>query len=97
MLDFYEKHQHYSAKRKKVHRDEMDYVESGDSFHNNEMSGGLEDEGLLDEEIDDFLCSRAKCVRGVVGSRLDETGPYLMSHEGKSSSKVLSDMRLKED
>ena len=40
---------------------------------------------------------RAKRGRGAVGSRMDETGPYLMSHEGKSSSKVLSDMRLKED
>lgn len=91
------KHPHYSAKRKKVHRDEMDSVESGDSFHDNEMSDGLGDEGLLDEEVDDFLRSRAKRGRGAVGSRMDETGPYLMSHEGESSSKVLSDMRLKED
>ena len=61
------------------------------------MSSGIGDECLLDEEVDDFLRSRAKRGRGAVGSRMDETGPYLLSREGKSSSKVLSDMRLKED
>jgi len=97
MSDLFEKRQHYSAKRKKVHRDEMYSVESGDSFHDNETSGSLGDEGLLDEEVDDFLRSRAKRGRGSVGSRMDETGPYLISNEAKSSSKVLSDMQLKED
>lgn len=96
MSELSEKHPHYSAKRKKEQRDERDSLESGDSFHDNEISGSLGDEGLLDEEVDDFLRSRAKRGRGAVGSRMDETGPYLMSHEEKSS-KVLSDMRLKED
>lgn len=96
MSELSEKHPHYSAKRKKEQRDETDSLESGDSFHDNEISGSLGDEGLLDEEVDDFLRSRAKRGRGAVGSRMDETGPYLMSHEEKSS-KVLSDMRLKED
>ncbi|KAK4438032.1 hypothetical protein Salat_0137300 [Sesamum alatum] len=36
-----------------------------------------EDEGLRDDEVDEFLHSRTKRGRGAVGSRMDETGPYL--------------------
>lgn len=36
-----------------------------------------EDEGLRDEEVEEFLHSRVKRGRGAVGSRMDETGPYL--------------------
>lgn len=36
-----------------------------------------EDEGLKDDEIDEFLHSRVKRGRGAVGSRMDEAGPYL--------------------
>ncbi|XP_057493645.1 uncharacterized protein LOC130779111 [Actinidia eriantha] len=36
-----------------------------------------EDEGLKDEDIDEFLHSRVKRGKGAVGSRMDETGPYL--------------------
>ncbi|KAL6989492.1 hypothetical protein U1Q18_015242 [Sarracenia purpurea var. burkii] len=36
-----------------------------------------EDEGFKDDEIDEFLHSRVKRGRGAVGSRMDETGPYL--------------------
>ncbi|XP_039015239.1 uncharacterized protein LOC120145486 isoform X2 [Hibiscus syriacus] len=36
-----------------------------------------EDEGLRDEEIDEFLKSRVKRGRCSIGSRMDETGPYL--------------------
>ncbi|XP_058191241.1 uncharacterized protein LOC131308340 [Rhododendron vialii] len=36
-----------------------------------------EDEGLKDDEIDQFLHSRVKRGRGAVGSRMDEAGPYL--------------------
>ncbi|KAF3434586.1 hypothetical protein FNV43_RR21671 [Rhamnella rubrinervis] len=36
-----------------------------------------EDDGLRDEELEEFLHSRAKRGRGAVGSRMDETGPYL--------------------
>ncbi|GMJ12631.1 hypothetical protein like AT4G33690 [Hibiscus trionum] len=36
-----------------------------------------EDEGLRDEEIEKFLQSRVKRGRGSIGSRMDETGPYL--------------------
>ncbi|PSS02751.1 Serine/threonine-protein kinase [Actinidia chinensis var. chinensis] len=34
-------------------------------------------EVLKDEDIDEFLHSRVKRGRGAVGSRMDETGPYL--------------------
>ncbi|XP_074320582.1 uncharacterized protein LOC141657303 [Silene latifolia] len=36
-----------------------------------------EDSGLKDEELEEFLQSRVKRGRGSVGSRMDETGPYL--------------------
>lgn len=36
-----------------------------------------DDEGLRDEEIEKFLHSRVKRGRGSIGSRMDETGPYL--------------------
>uniref|UniRef100_A0A1D1Z0F7 Uncharacterized protein n=1 Tax=Anthurium amnicola TaxID=1678845 RepID=A0A1D1Z0F7_9ARAE len=35
-----------------------------------------EDDGLHDEEIEEFLQSRTKRGRGAVGSRMDEPGPY---------------------
>ncbi|KAK6158258.1 hypothetical protein DH2020_005572 [Rehmannia glutinosa] len=39
----------------------------------------MEDEGLRDDEVGQFLHSRTKRGRGTVGSRMDETGPYLPS------------------
>ncbi|KAI4367535.1 hypothetical protein MLD38_023265 [Melastoma candidum] len=36
-------------------------------------------EGFGDEEMEEFLNSRIKRGRGTVGSRMDETGPYLPS------------------
>ncbi|KAG8368578.1 hypothetical protein BUALT_Bualt15G0060100 [Buddleja alternifolia] len=39
----------------------------------------MEGEGLKDDEVDEFLHSRTKRGRGAVGSRMDETGPYLPS------------------
>ncbi|GAB2274979.1 hypothetical protein Dimus_009748 [Dionaea muscipula] len=36
-----------------------------------------EDDGLRDEDVDEFLNSRAKRGRGSIGPRMDETGPYL--------------------
>ncbi|KAI6701534.1 hypothetical protein NL676_015858 [Syzygium grande] len=45
------------------------------------------DEGFGDEDIEEFLHSRVKRGRGAIGSRMDETGPYLSSCPG---SKELS-------
>ncbi|CAK9145010.1 unnamed protein product [Ilex paraguariensis] len=38
-----------------------------------------DNEGLKDNEVEEFLHSRVKRGRGAVGSRMDETGPYLPS------------------
>ncbi|XVE67392.1 hypothetical protein DITRI_Ditri08aG0156700 [Diplodiscus trichospermus] len=35
------------------------------------------EEGLREEEVEEFLQSRVKRGRGSIGSRMDETGPYL--------------------
>ncbi|XP_059653093.1 uncharacterized protein LOC132300146 [Cornus florida] len=56
-----------------------------------------DDEGLRDAEIEEFLHSRVKRGRGTVGSRMDETGPYLpRSSDGKG--KLLdSNLRVGEE
>ncbi|URE13890.1 hypothetical protein MUK42_24676 [Musa troglodytarum] len=57
-----------------------------------------EDDGLRDEEVEEFLHSRAKRGRGAVGSRMDEAGPYLSQtcsdQDGRSPS---HDVRVKEE
>ncbi|GMG98742.1 hypothetical protein Nepgr_000582 [Nepenthes gracilis] len=45
-----------------------------------------EDEGLKDEEVEEFLQSRVKRGRGAIGSRMDETGPYLCHFSGDQDS-----------
>ncbi|KAK6945907.1 hypothetical protein RJ641_013451, partial [Dillenia turbinata] len=42
-----------------------------------EDSQTSEDDGLKDEEVEEFLTSSVKRGRGDIGSRRDETGPYL--------------------
>lgn len=51
------------------------------------------EDGLRDKEIEEFLHSRAKRGRGAVGSRMDETGPYLPDD---SKGKSLYDMDYRE-
>ncbi|GLJ14719.1 hypothetical protein SUGI_0238570 [Cryptomeria japonica] len=95
LSDSSEDEQYYSAKRKKVCENAID---SDDSAHDCQMHHcGLRNEGLCDEEIEAFLRSRAKRGRGVVGSRMDERGPYLMSSAGESSLTGPSEVRVKED
>ncbi|XP_057788042.1 uncharacterized protein LOC131005220 [Salvia miltiorrhiza] len=53
----------------------------------------MEDEGLKDDEIDQFLQSRIKRGRGSVGSRMDETGPYLPLSPD-SNNKFESDIEM---
>lgn len=48
----------------------------------------MEGEGLRDDEVDEFLQARTKRGRGTVGSRMDETGPYLSS--SPDSKRILS-------
>ncbi|XVF00666.1 hypothetical protein REPUB_Repub04eG0020700 [Reevesia pubescens] len=49
-----------------------------------ESSYSREDEGLRDEEVEEFLQSRVKRGRGSIGSRMDETGPYLPTNSDSS-------------
>ncbi|KAJ9175038.1 hypothetical protein P3X46_013625 [Hevea brasiliensis] len=57
-----------------------------------------QDEGLRDDEVEEFLHSRVKRGRGAVGSRMDETGPYLLpcteSKEKPSTSLDLREHRV---
>lgn len=51
-----------------------------------------QDEGLRDDEVEEFLHSRFKRGRGAVGSRMDETGPYLLpSPEAKEKPPTILD------
>lgn len=51
--------------------------------------GKGDDEGLRDDEVEEFLHSRSKRGRGAVGSRMDETGPYLSSCPEDTEEKQL--------
>ncbi|KAK9286279.1 hypothetical protein L1049_014669 [Liquidambar formosana] len=55
-----------------------------------------EEEGLRDEEIEEFLHSRVKRGRGAVGSRMDETGPYLPP-DPKEKLSTSPDVRVREE
>ncbi|KAD4384587.1 hypothetical protein R6Q59_011275 [Mikania micrantha] len=46
---------------------------------------------LKDTEIEEFLHSRAKRGRGTIGSRMDETGPYLPDSKGKKHLEIPND------
>ncbi|XVF45802.1 hypothetical protein PTKIN_Ptkin02bG0236100 [Pterospermum kingtungense] len=54
-----------------------------------------ENEGLRDEEVEEFLQTRVKRGRGSIGSRMDETGPYLPTNsdspEKLSTSPIASE------
>ncbi|XP_050209523.1 uncharacterized protein LOC126660206 [Mercurialis annua] len=59
-------------------------------------SGNLysrDDEGLKDDEVENFLHSRVKRGRGAVGSRMDETGPYLPSSLESMEKRSTLDLR----
>ncbi|CAI9104191.1 OLC1v1002820C2 [Oldenlandia corymbosa var. corymbosa] len=49
-----------------------------------------DDEGLRDDEVEKFLQSRIKRGRGAVGSRMDETGPYLPSNPDAKGKQLTS-------
>eukprot|EP00249_Psilotum_nudum_P013524 c24379_g1_i1 orf=175-1176(+) len=55
-----------------------------DFEHSCEIPEDLRDEGLNDQEIEQFLHSRAKRGRGAVGSRMDEPGPYPLLQSNQS-------------
>ncbi|KAI7754132.1 hypothetical protein M8C21_014876 [Ambrosia artemisiifolia] len=51
---------------------------------------------LKDDEIEEFLHSRSKRGRGTVGSRMDETGPYLPDSKGKTNLEIPDDTGYRE-
>ncbi|KAK8626614.1 hypothetical protein V6N13_134251 [Hibiscus sabdariffa] len=76
------KHRSYvdgsNSSRRTSEKQESDFNASCSSRKRMAESSYLgEDEGLRDEEIEKFLQSRVKRGRGSIGSRMDETGPYL--------------------
>lgn len=62
--------------------------------HVQTLEDDFRDQGLREEEIDQFLHSRIKRGRGAVGSRMDDTGPYPSAH---CLSEDHSDVRVKEE
>ncbi|KAJ9561187.1 hypothetical protein OSB04_006347 [Centaurea solstitialis] len=56
-------------------------------------SKSTSEDGLRDKEIEEFLHSRAKRGRGAIGSRMDETGPYLPDSKGKMEYRESSENR----
>ncbi|KAL2513508.1 hypothetical protein Fot_27479 [Forsythia ovata] len=58
----------------------------------------IEVDGLRDDEMEEFLHARIKRGRGAVGSRMDETGPYLPSSpNSKQKQSGCSDEELREN
>ncbi|THU50142.1 hypothetical protein C4D60_Mb06t16970 [Musa balbisiana] len=57
-----------------------------------------EDDGLRDEDVEEFLHSRIKRGRGAVGSRMDEAGPYLsQTCSDQDGHPPSHDVRVKEE
>ncbi|KAJ6852018.1 uncharacterized protein M6B38_257375 [Iris pallida] len=71
------------------------HVYDEDSYHSSD------DGGLRDDEVEEFLRSRAKRGRGAIGSRMDEPGPYPSSASSKpdvdGKNLVNPDTRSKEE
>ncbi|KAK9076118.1 hypothetical protein SSX86_004451 [Deinandra increscens subsp. villosa] len=59
-------------------------------------NSGIEGE-LRDNEIEEFLHSRAKRGRGTIGSRMDEAGPYLSDSKGKKHLESPNDMGYRDN
>ncbi|KAG6550626.1 hypothetical protein Mapa_007723 [Marchantia paleacea] len=89
----------YEQKRSRRHdgpRNDFHY-ERDNSSHDSDIEDNRED-GLGDEELEEFLRSRVKRGRGAVGSRMDETGPYLpLPQETLPGRTSMTDVRVKED
>ncbi|CAM6090356.1 unnamed protein product [Calypogeia fissa] len=90
-----------------LRRGNNSYGESSDDHEDTAMDRrhrhDSDDEGsgdgeLKDDELEQFLHSRLKRGRGAVGSRMDETGPYLPSQADKQlSGAPRPDERLKDE
>ncbi|EEF40253.1 splicing regulatory glutamine/lysine-rich protein 1 [Ricinus communis] len=82
-----------TSKRQAVNGDNSSACSSSINIPGNCYS--REDEGLRDEEVEEFLHSRVKRGRGAVGSRMDETGPYL-PRSPESKEKLSSSLDRRE-
>jgi hypothetical protein len=51
------------------------------------------EDGLGDDDIEEFLRSRVKRGRGAIGSRMDEPGPYLTAPSGRQDKPTSPDAR----
>lgn len=71
-----------------------DRISDGDSEYSHGIVDDLRDEGLKDDEVEQFLQSRVKRGRGAIGSRMDEPGPYPLPQPGRPH---LPDVHVKED
>lgn len=60
-------------------RHEQHYRNSNNPSSNKHGHDHEEKDGLRDDELEEFLHSRAKRGRGDIGPRMDEPGPYLSS------------------
>eukprot|EP00252_Welwitschia_mirabilis_P024397 TRINITY_DN7220_c0_g1_i1.p1 TRINITY_DN7220_c0_g1~~TRINITY_DN7220_c0_g1_i1.p1 ORF type:complete len:294 (-),score=62.79 TRINITY_DN7220_c0_g1_i1:160-1041(-) len=81
----------------KDHRDREGIEVEDELSYKSQLDDHFEDEGLQDDELQEFLQSRVKRGRGAIGSRMDETGPYPVCLEGETSYQIPLDQRLKED
>lgn len=64
-------------------RKRLDHGERESSSSCSSSKRVREDGALRDDDVEEFLHSRVKRGRGAVGSRMDETGPYLPDSKGK--------------
>ncbi|XP_078434981.1 G patch domain protein [Wolffia australiana] len=53
--------------------------EPSSAMHENTVFQPSDDDGLRDDEVEEFLQSKIKRGRGAIGSRMDEPGPYPIS------------------
>ncbi|OVA13694.1 hypothetical protein BVC80_1767g16 [Macleaya cordata] len=92
---------HSPSTRSTRHRETDDDLCTSSKRTIEECHSNGDGSGLRDEEVEEFLHSRVKRGRGAIGSRMDETGPYLPPlHSEDSKEKLLAisnDVRVKED
>ncbi|XP_071736940.1 uncharacterized protein [Rutidosis leptorrhynchoides] len=79
-------HKSVSSSQKNINTTRLDDCERNNTFRCSLSKRGSEDDGLRDQEIEEFLHSRVKRGRGAVGSRMDETGPYLLGCKEKQEA-----------
>ncbi|KAE8780464.1 nucleolar protein 58 [Hordeum vulgare] len=80
----------------KIQRDRP-YGASFSSRDSHSSSYSDQEDGLGDDEIEEFLRSRVKRGRGAIGSRMDEPGPYLKPPSSRQDNSANLDAREKEE